>query len=263
MPNRPSIPPTESFQSVSVILPVLDEIVSLTKTVETLLFSARADIREMIVVVCERTTEQALANIARLKSLHPQLITVHEQSLPFVGGAYQDAFNMVLGSHVLLMASDLETDPGTASAMIALARSNPSAIIATSRWLKPGSFQGYDRLKLAANWLFQHMFSALYATSLTDMTFGYRLYPSKVVQSIKWEESRHPFFLETIIKPLRLGVPVIEVPTSWVPRREGESHNSFFANFHYLRPGLKVRFASPSTMLKEANHTEQSGSKSI
>jgi glycosyltransferase involved in cell wall biosynthesis len=253
MPNLPSIPPTDSFQSVSVILPVLDEIVSLTKTVETLLASASADIREIIIVVCERTTRQARANVAELQKAHPQLIVVHEQTLPFVGGAYREAFDMALGSHVLLMASDLETDPATAPAMIAAAKLKPSAVIATSRWLNPGSFHGYNRVKLVGNWLFQKIFTALYSTNLTDMTFGYRLYPRNVLQSIKWEEARHPFFLETIVKPLRLGVPAIEIATSWIPRNEGESHNSFFASFDYLRPALKVCFASPSTMLKDAN----------
>lgn len=253
MPNRPSIPPTKTFESVSVILPVLDEVVSLTKTVETLLALARKDIRELIIVICERTTMQARSNISQLQSANSPFIVVHEQTLPYVGGAYREAFDMSLGSHVLLMASDLETDPATAPTMIATAKSNPNAIIATSRWLKPDSFHGYNRVKLVANWAFQHIFSTLYGASLTDMTFGYRLYPRKVLQAIKWEEPRHPFFLETIIKPLRLGVSVLEVPTNWLPRCEGESHNSFFANFAYFRPGLKVRFASPSSLLNPSD----------
>ncbi len=109
-------------------------------------------------------------------------------------------------------------------------------------------------MKLVSNWMFQKFFCALYGTSLTDMTFGYRLFPTKVVQGIKWEELRHPFFFETIIKPIRLGVPVMEIPTKWVPRVEGESHNSFFQNFEYFRPGLKVRFEPQSALLRDAAH---------
>lgn len=149
------------------------------------------------------------------------------------------------------MASDLETDPNEVVHMIAASKKSPNAIIATSRWLRKGSFWGYSPTKLVANWMFQRIFSTLYGTRLTDMTFGFSLFPIKVIQSINWEELRHPFFFETIIKPIRLGVPVIEIPTKWVPRMEGESHNSFYRNFEYVRPGIKVGFTPMEKMLRE------------
>jgi hypothetical protein len=58
--------------------------------------------------------------------------------------------------------------------------------------------------------------------------------------------------LETLLKPLRLGVPVIEIPSVWKARTEGESHNSFFRNFTYFRTGLKTRFAGREAILKSA-----------
>lgn len=246
---------TNKFESLSVILPVIDETVSLLKTVEILLRDAEADICEIIIVVCGKTVPAAMSNIEKLRSEHPQLISVLHQTLPFVGGAYQEAFDLAKGSHTLLMASDLETDPNEVAEMIRQSKLHPDAIIATSRWIRKGSFHGYNKVKLVANWLFQRIFSALYSTNLSDMTFGFRLFPTKVIQSVKWEEFRHPFFFETIIKPLRLGVPVVEIPTGWVPRIEGESHNSFFRNFEYFRPGLRVRFTKASDMLRESSRT--------
>jgi len=245
------IPQTQSFESVTVILPVIDETESLIKTMDILLADAKADILEVIIVVCEKTVPAAMANIQKLKDQYPQLITVYHQTLPFVGGAYQEAFDMARGSHTILMASDLETDPKEVSKMISQSKAHPSTVICTSRWINKGSFSGYSPIKLVANWMFQRIFSTLYSTNLSDMTFGYRLFPTNVIQSIKWEEYRHPFFFETIIKPIRLGVPVIEIPTGWVPRVEGESHNSFFRNFEYFRPGFKVRFAPAASLLKE------------
>ena len=72
------------------------------------------------------------------------------------------------------------------------------------------------------------------------------------MQSIRWEELRHPFLLETLVKPLRLGVPIIEIPTLWKARTEGESQNPFLRNFVYFRIGLKTRFASRQSILKAA-----------
>jgi hypothetical protein len=70
------------------------------------------------------------------------------------------------------------------------------------------------------------------------------------VQSIRWEELRHAFLFETLVKPLRLGIHVIEIPCGWKARIEGKSWNSFFLNFVYFRTGLRTRFASRKSILK-------------
>jgi len=82
------------------------------------------------------------------------------------------------------------------------------------------------------------------------MTFAYRIFPTKLVQAIQWDELRHPFLFETLVKPLKLGVPVTEISSRWRARMEGESQNSFFRNFVYFRTGLKTRFASRQSILK-------------
>lgn len=75
----------------------------------------------------------------------------------------------------------------------------------------------------------------------------------ELIQSIQWEEMKHPFFLETIVKPLRRGVEVVEIPTAWRARSEGESKNTFLRNFVCFRIGLKTRFASCHSILKGIN----------
>src|SRR5947209_5188911 len=99
--------------SVSVILPVIDETTSLAKTVEVLLAENRQDISEILIVVCKKTSAAAREVCSFLLSRYPDLIRICEQTKPFLGGAMQDAFAIAQGSHVLMMASDLETDPHT------------------------------------------------------------------------------------------------------------------------------------------------------
>ena len=154
-----------------------------------------------------------------------------------------------------MMASDLETDPNDVCRLIAEAVKDPSAVVGTSRWLRGGAFHGYSKIKLVCNWLFQRIFSILYNTHLSDMTYGYRILPTKLVQAIRWEELRHPFILETVVKPLRLGVPVKEIPSVWHPRIEGESQNPFFRNFAYFRIGLRTRFCRKEKILGPSGQT--------
>lgn len=242
----------DELETVSVIVPVVNETSSLRTTVEVVLDECRPWIREFLIVVCKRTTPAAMAVVGELQQELGPLVVVHEQQLPFLGGAIREAFDLARGSHVVLMASDLETDPHLVRSMLDEEAKNPAGIVTASRWIAGGSFEGYSRIKLFLNWIFQRAFSLMYWTRLTDMTYAFRVMPTRLVQSIRWEELRHPFLFETMIKPLRLGVPVVEIPAVWKARPEGESQNTFWQNFVYFRIGLKSRFARRSTLLRPA-----------
>jgi len=245
--------PPARLESVSIILPVINETVSLRQSVEAVLRDVKRElIKEFIIVVCKKTTPEAMATIAQLqKELNPLVVVLH-QKLPFLGGALRDAFDVARGSHLIIMGSDLETNPDEVHILIEEEQKNPAGIVTTSRWIRGGEFHGYSTIKLVCNWIFQRFFSVLYWTHLTDMTFGFRIMPTALVQAIQWEEVRHPFNLECIVKPLRLGVPVSEIPSVWNPRIEGESQNPFFRNFEYFRIGFKARFASKQSFWRAA-----------
>lgn len=245
------LPSTAQLTGVTVALPVINETVSLRQTVEIILRDTPKDlIKEIIIVVCKKTTVDAMAAVASVEKQYPGLVVVHEQQLPFLGGAMREAFDRARSSHVIMMASDLETDPKDVRALIDEERKNPQGIVTASRWQNAGQFHGYSKVKLVCNWMFQKFFSALYGVRLTDMTFAYRIFPVKLVQAIRWDELRHPFLFETLVKPLRLGVTVKEIPSVWRARTEGESQNPFFRNFAYFRTGLRARFASRRSLLK-------------
>ena len=161
-----------------------------------------------------------------------------------------DAFEAASGSHLVLMASDLETDPHQVKTMIALAKERPDRIVLNSRWIRDGRFIGYDRVKLVLNYVFQKFFAILFTSSVTDFTYAYRIYPTNLLKAIKWEELKHPFLLKSLLKPLRLNVQTVEMPAVWHAREEGESQNTFTGNFAYLAVGVRTRFMPKKSILK-------------
>ena len=241
---------TPAFTSLSVILPVINETYLLKQTVDTIMSDCAADIEEILIVVCKKTTPESLKVCEELKQKYGSRIKVFRQTIPFLGGAMRDSFDRAAGSHTLMMASDLETPPDKVKDFIVEAKQHPDWIITGSRWIRGGGFEGYSPLKYFLNYLFQKLFSLLYFTHLTDMTYGYRLFPTALIKSLRWEETRHPFLLETIVKPLRLGIKVKEIPTAWKPRSEGDSQNTFLRNFQYFGIGFRVRFARREELLK-------------
>ena len=235
---------------VSIILPVVNETYSLRKTVEIIQETSREYVKEYIIVICRFTPQDSIEVIKTLETDLPGLIIVHKQSLPYLGGAIREAFDLVKGTHLILMASDLETDPWLVKQLINEELLFPNGIVTASRWISGGSFKGYSKLKFILNWIFQRILSSIYFTNLTDMTYAFRIMPSNLIKKIKWEEFRHPFLLETLIKPLRLKVPIKELPAKWQARTEGESQNTFFRNFAYLKIAIKTRFYRANDILK-------------
>jgi glycosyltransferase involved in cell wall biosynthesis len=226
---------------VSVIVPVINETTSLEETISVLVEENGADLAELVVVVAERTTPESLAVIDGLLARFPDLLWVHTQTLPFIGGAIREAFDLVIGRYTVLMASDLETDPHLVRRLVGTIRESGADVVTASRWASGGRFEGYHSVKLVLNFLFQRLMSLLFLSRLSDMTYGFRIFRTEPLRQIHWAELRHPFLLETLLRPLRLGMRVQELPVTWTARREGESQMTLATYWGYVRIALEVR----------------------
>ncbi len=242
------------FSGVTILLPAMDETYSLKKTVDVIVETCnREDLAEFIILLCDRTssdTRKVAENLVK-KYSEEYSIYIHDQKLPFVGGAIREGIDLAKGSHVVMMSTDLETDPNIIKEFIALSKKNPDRIITASRWIKGGGFKKYNKVKLVCNLIFERLIGLFYFVGLSDLTYAYRIFPCDVMKSIKWQELKHPFFLETALKPLRLGVKFIEIPARWEARTEGVSQNSFMANFKYFKTAWNNRFLKKEDILKD------------
>lgn len=242
------------FSSVSILLPTLNETFSFIQTIEIILDECnKKDLCEFIAIVCERTEDESIESIKKAKEISESRgvpLYILYQARPFAGGAVMDGMDLAKGSHTLMMAPDLETDPHSVKDFIDMAKQYPNDMITASRWKIKGNFNGYNKVKYVLNFIFQKIFAIFYGVKLTDITFGYRLAPTKLFQMIEWEEYKHPFFLETGLKPIKLGVKVHEIPSTWAARVEGESANSLLQTFKYLRIAFKVKFIPKRKLLK-------------
>lgn len=243
----------KKFDSVSIITPALNETYLLRQTVEIILETCdNDDIEEIIIVLCDRTTPECVKTAEMIKETFSSYsITIYFQKKPFVGTAFQEAFEITKGSHVVMIAADGDMDPYAVSKFIEKSKTCPKSIISASRWIPGGRFCGYKKFMLALNYVSQKTIGALFLTKLSDLTYGFRLYPIELLLSVNWEEPKHPFFLETCLKPLRLGVDFIEVPAVWRVRTEGSSEISFFRYLKYINTVFRIRFMKRNKILKK------------
>ena len=243
--------------NVGVVVTAIDETWSLRETVETLLAENPDTISDILIAMAAHATPACRAVTGALENAYPSLVRRHEQArLPGVGGGIREGLGVMSSPWVLLIASDLETDPHKAAAMIARAGRGDVDVVTASRRLAGASFGDYHWFKGICNRLFQRTFSLLYGQRLTDMTFGFRLYRATELRRYGWSETGHAFFFETLVKPLRGGARVAEVPTVWRRRREGRSHISISEYLRYFKIGLLTRWRPLRALLAA---TEESG----
>jgi dolichol-phosphate mannosyltransferase len=131
-------------------------------------------------------------------------------------------------------------DVATIPLMLAAMAQGNYGLVVGSRWMKGGGFVGYSRLKYWLNWGFQQLFRLIYWTKIHDLTYGYKLLRAELIHRVVWTSVMSEIGCETTLKPMWLGVPVIEVPTVWRARTQGRSTNKFLRNFRYLGMALRI-----------------------
>ncbi len=225
---------------LSVVVTVYSETFSIDETLNILLGGDRGYIREILLVVSPRASEETFSICRRWEASQPRVKIVVQQNNPGIGWAYREGMQAAKGNYVALMAADLETEPAAVDRMVQKLMETGCDEVIANRWLAGGGFTNYDPLKLVLNWIFQKAFRILFWTRIGDFTFGLKLLSKEMADAIEWEGTMHEICIETTVKPLKRGYYVEQVPTVWVGRREGRSVNTFFRNFRYVRLGLKV-----------------------
>lgn len=241
---------------VTIILPSLDEGPLLKQTVDEALARLEGyDSHALIVTSARLTTPETRAVIQDLKVSHPTRVESFDQARPGLGFAVREAIERVDGEIVIFMAADMETPPEVLPTIMEKVEQGYD-IVATNRWCKGITFNGYNPIKLMLAFIFQQIFRVLYLANLNDLTHGYRAFRTSVLKDIIWEEERHPFFFEAILKPLRLGYKITEVDMPWEiysARTTSIGRAKPLDLFAYIRTGLRIRFMSTKKMRRGAS----------
>ena len=208
---------------LSVVLCAVDETFSLRDTFNGIDRFHLAD--EYLFVLSQTCTDVCLQTVRQLCEREDcRFIT---QSGRGFGNAIRDAIFEVKGSHMLLWSADGATDPGVYPELVRQSKAHPDTIVTVSRWLSDDGFPGYNPIRKIVNRVSQKMFALLYHSDMTDFTNPTQITPVEVYRGIRWERDGFDFLPELTFKPLKLGVPFIEVPGRCLPRREGKTHSRF------------------------------------
>ena len=107
----------------------------------------------------------------------------------------------------------------------------------------PGAMPPHQRF---GNWLTSALMRSLYRVPVTDLG-PYRAVRRNLLQQLNMQEMTFGWPTEMMVKCARQGVPILEVPVSFAPRRAGQSkvsgtlRGSVLAAYYIL--GVTLRYA--------------------
>ena len=219
--------------SLSIIIPTMNEINSLKKTLK-IIEKIKVQKEYLIIYSNQFTPLNIQKEIFKLKKKYKHL-NYFPQKKPFVGGAIDLGIKKSKKKYLAIMAADLETNPYELKNMVKFSKKNLDSIISADRWISKKGFSEYGVIKFFANFFFQKLIKIFFKYEILDFTFAYRIYPKKVLKKYNISELRHGFALEMLLKPIKKGIKVVTVPAKWKKRVEGNSSITLQSYFSYLK----------------------------
>ena len=165
--------------------------------------------------------------LKKLKLKYKNLDWVYYPKALGIGRAYKIGFNKIDDNftHVLTLDADLNHDPAVLPDFIKEMKKTKADLVIGSRFVRGGIFADRRPWKRLISSLMNRLMTKLTGISIHYISSGYRLMTREVIENIRNElrETGYPNYMELIIKTVRHGFKLSEVPIVYKSRVWGKS----------------------------------------
>ena len=236
------------MNELAIIVLAFNEVRSLEVTIEEVVYLVKNIKTEVIIATSLRATPQCITKALQLEGRFDN-VRVYFQNEPYVAAAVLESFQTLNSKYFIYMSADKETPAALIPHLLDKIKRTESDIVCASRWIAKNSFSDYGRIKYIVSLSAQKLCKLLYRSKLSEFTYGYRIYRSELFQKLIFKEKKHPFFLESLLIPIRLKCKIVEIPVHWEARDEAESVVNLPTLFSYIRPVLRILFVRPENLV--------------
>lgn len=200
--------------SVSVIVPVYNEVVHLEELLQAVLASP---VKKEVVIVDDGSTDGTREKLLTLPTREDVTIVFHERNCG-KGASIRTALSYARGEYVLIQDSDLEYDPKDYPALLKPLHEGKANVVYGVRPDRPERGLPFF---LGAK-LLTHLTNLLYGAGIHDEATCYKVFRRTLLERLRLECRRFEFCPEVTSKLCRLGEKIAEVPISYNPRSAEE-----------------------------------------
>jgi dolichol-phosphate mannosyltransferase len=166
-----------------------------------------------------------------LSAEHKQVSVLHREHKQGLGKAYIAGFQWAIEKgfeFVIQMDADGSHRPTDLRKLISVAK--PNRLVIGSRWIAGGQVEHWPRYRQWISKAGNFYARTVLASSVRDMTAGYRCYPTAILKSLplaKVQAQGYGFQIEMTLLCQERGVEVVEIPISFIERKKGNSKMTY------------------------------------
>lgn len=169
-----------------------------------------------------------------------------------LGTAVRDGFleALRLGAELVgQMDADGSHDPADFARMAALINNGTADVVIGSRYLTGSRIEGWNWLRYTNSWFANVLRRTIVRLPIADATNGLRLFRRDVLETIalpRLMSRGYSVIIETNYRAHRAGYRLREIPTTFHPRRAGQSKMAFREVVRFCWLLVQLRFRVPA-----------------
>jgi glycosyltransferase involved in cell wall biosynthesis len=213
-----------SLPTVSLVIPVRNEARNIAWVLDQV-----ADEVDEIILVDGNSTD---ATLITARSCRPDLKVVRQEGSG-KGSALREGFLAASGDVIVMMDADGSMAPQEIRHYLHFL-ANGYDFVKGSRFIVGGGSLDITRFRRLGNWFLLTVFNALHGTELTDLCYGFCAFHRCYLDHLSLSATGFEIEAEMVVRAMRSGLRIAEVPSLEMPRRSGKS------NLHAIRDGVRV-----------------------
>jgi len=216
--------------TVSVIIPVYNEIATVQKALDALAAKRIAGFDLQLIIVESNSRDGSRAVVESFRG-RPAVTVILEESPLGKGHAVRAGLAAARGDIIMIQDADLEYDLDDYEKLLAPVAARQHDFVLGSRHSESGwAIRKFTDQKLhavvlnLAHWTFTLMINVALGVWLSDPFTMYKVFRRDCLQGLRLECNRFDFDWELLIKLIRKGYRPIEIPVSYTSRsfKEGK-----------------------------------------
>ncbi len=224
---------------ISFIIPTLNEVGNIYKTVEKISENFSNDKDFEIIFVDDKSEDGTLAKIQEIskKTINIKLIISPQRN--GLGNALLQGQALAKGDYIFFLDCDNSINSNNLANLI-MTR-NKNLLVIGSRYIKGSKINGVNIIKVFLSRLLNFIISKYLNIDAIDISHSCRLFPKEIF--LKTNNLKHPvFFWEHSLFCVNQGYSILEIPVDFDERKSGKTKNSFFNLFKNILTSLKNIF---------------------
>jgi glycosyltransferase involved in cell wall biosynthesis len=206
---------------LSVIVPVYNEEQTIDTVIDRIFSIDLGGVEKEIIIANDGSDDGTQRAIDAGQWRKDPRLQVYESPINLgKGAAIRLGLKFATGDVVLIQDADLELDPREYTALLKPIVNDGAMVVYGSRFLHKQ--RGISLRTRFANHLLTTITNLLYASRLTDMETGYKVFRREVISGIRLRCVQFDFEPEITAKVLLAGHRIAEVPIEYTPRRHDE-----------------------------------------